>query len=837
MNRRISAALPSCLVSLTLAANACVRTHACRPSTLLITVNLDSATSADTLRLGFALGNDASGWHALQRKDHASLETVEIDFPSGYSASQSANVEVDALVMGEVVATAAHRFSLAPSCTTLSLSLQPVALPVTLKAIHPAVASAGATVSLEGRFDTKVDVHFPGSASAVAATVLGSARATVTVPADATAGPLTVTSGGMTTSPVYFRRPSFALDLQNFNPQYEQADYARQMPSLNAARGGHTVSQLGNWVYVVGGRAEAALGSIERAMVNGDGTLGAFISDAKNPTLLEPRFGHAAVVVGNSLYVIGGADDGKIERASVEANGLLGPFTDAGVSLATPRRHASAIVIGHYVYIIGGADAHGAPLKSIERALIQDDGTLAPFVDAGVTLKTPSSAHTAAVIGNYVYVFGGYSDTTPYLDRVERAEISGNAALEPFDDASLPRLTMARGAHQTLVLGNKVLIVGGDAGTPLTSIEAATIDNGSLGPFASEMATLTIGRSDAASLLVANFVYVLGGNQPTASVERASINGSGALDPFTTASVKLPTPLPSLPQPAPNVLYPETHWVVPVGNNVYVGDESFAGHAPINADGTLGSFVVDANVTGWGMPVVMGNYLYLIGPQSQRAAINDDGTLGAWLPIQVTGLTVQGGFRLVAVGNSIVCVAGGINAGPSATVQRAIPALDGTLVFTSIGASALNDTRQRGGVVLLGKRLFVFSGYDANGATPKTEVAPLTGTDFSLGPFTTTVGHGEQFDQTAVVVGPTVYELTNGYSVVQTATAAFVNSCSVNDPTLNLQTAALASPIGNGLQMAAALTTMSNVYVFGGYVKTGTAPGVATDTIEQAALR
>jgi hypothetical protein len=232
-----------------------------------------------------------------------------------------------------------------------------------------------------------------------------------------------------------------------------------------------------------------------------------------------------------------------------------------------------------------------------------------------------------------------------------------------------------------------------------------------------------------------------------------------------------------------------------------------------------------------------GKRSYLIGPSSQRAAINDDGTLGAWLPIQVTGLMAQGGFRLLAVGNSIVCVAGANNSGPLTAVQRAVPALDGSLAFSSVGTSHLNSTRSRGGVVLLGKKLFVFSGYDLNGNTPKTELAPLIGADLSLGPFVTTVDHVPQFDETAVVLGSTVYELTTAYSFAQTAAAAFVNSCSVSDPNLDLQTATLGSPIGDGLQQAAAVTTMSNVYVFGGYVKHGLADGVATDSIERAALR
>jgi hypothetical protein len=138
---------------------------------------------------------------------------------------------------------------------------------------------------------------------------------------------------------------------------------------------------IGRWRYLVGGTAgTTALASVERAPINPGGTLGTF-TDA-GVSLVTLRRGHTAVVIGPWLYVIGGARAagtlGTVERAAIAADGTLGAFaTVSGVDLVAVREHHTSVVIQSYLYMTGG-DGPG-DTDTIERATIAADGSLGDF--------------------------------------------------------------------------------------------------------------------------------------------------------------------------------------------------------------------------------------------------------------------------------------------------------------------------------------------------------------------------------------------------------------------------------------------------------------------------
>jgi hypothetical protein len=132
-----------------------------------------------------------------------------------------------------------------------------------LAAVEPAVAPAGATITLEGTFKDPTTVNFPGGDTA-AATVLGPHRATVIVPGTATSGTLNVSTGGIDTASVPFRTTSFTPKLANFRAMFEQTDAARPAPVLAAARTGATAAVAGHTLYVIGGKTGSTyLDSVE----------------------------------------------------------------------------------------------------------------------------------------------------------------------------------------------------------------------------------------------------------------------------------------------------------------------------------------------------------------------------------------------------------------------------------------------------------------------------------------------------------------------------------------------------------------------------------------------
>jgi hypothetical protein len=232
-----------------------------------------------------------------------------------------------------------------------------------LAAIEPAIAPAGATVTLEGTFKDPTTVNFPGGITATA-TVLGPHRATVIVPATASSGSLNVTTGGIDTGSVSFRTTSFVPKLANFRTQFEQTDAARPAPVLATARAGATAAVAGHMLYVIGGKTgNTYLDSVEGAMINADGTLGTF-APVTGATLTTARSGAVSAVIGGYVYVIGGTGTGgpinNVERAAIQADGSLGAFAPlSGVTLATARSDAASTIVGDELLVIGGTGASG----------------------------------------------------------------------------------------------------------------------------------------------------------------------------------------------------------------------------------------------------------------------------------------------------------------------------------------------------------------------------------------------------------------------------------------------------------------------------------------------
>jgi hypothetical protein len=264
-----------------------------------------------------------------------------------------------------------------------------------LLAVEPSLANTDDPIMLEGTFDDTVMVNFPGGAM-VAATVLGPHRASVRVPATATAGELTVTTCDATLGPLPFRRAPFPLGVGSFTEHFEQTAGARQFPTLVTPRDTHTSALIGRYLYIIGGvGANGSLSSVEQAMVNADGTLGQFA--IVRSTLVTPRRAHTSRVIGNRLYVIGGFGDAplsSVEQATVEPDGSIGAFTTAeDIALVDARASHANVVVGSYLYVIGGLST--TMLNTVERATIHADGSIGPFSAVPeVRLATARHGHT-----------------------------------------------------------------------------------------------------------------------------------------------------------------------------------------------------------------------------------------------------------------------------------------------------------------------------------------------------------------------------------------------------------------------------------------------------------
>ncbi|MNX74079.1 Kelch motif protein [compost metagenome] len=592
-----------------------------------------------------------------------------------------------------------------------------------LHALSTGVGTTNTTLTLEGSFGPTVTVNFPGGSS-VSATKISANRARVPVPSGATTGALTITTAGMTTNALPFRRPGSYLGMLPMTTIDEQTGYAHRRVGLVTGRRRHSSVVLGDYLYVIGGEnAGGALHTLERAAINADGTLRPFVAAG---TLGTARWGHTTAIIGQYLYVIGGYNGdylNTVERATINADGTLGGFSPvAGVTLTKRRREHASAVVGNFLYVLGGYD--GSYLNHVERAEINPDGTLKPFVQVG-GFAYARSGHSSAVVGNYLYIMGGYNGS--YLSNVERAAID-SASGELGDFATVPgvSLSSARSHGASAVIGSYLYVVGGmsNDGEIGTMVRALIATDGSIGNFTS-VSGIALGtpRTGATCAVISNHLYLLGGSNGASylnSVERAHLVEATSFPAFSLASGV------TLDQARSG------HSAVPIRNYLYIlGGTSGASYlntverATVASDATIDAFtrVLTVNLSqarSQQAIAVIGNYLYVIGGRTgpaaftstvERATINADGSLTSFSPVAGVNLNQARACHTATVLGSYLYVVGGTNGGYLASVERAPINADGTLGnFSTYAGATLNMGRFGHTATVVGNTLYVVGG-------------------------------------------------------------------------------------------------------------------------------
>lgn len=606
-----------------------------------------------------------------------------------------------------------------------------------LAAIDDSYASPGDTITLEGDFADGLVVAFPGGVTANA-TLLGPSRATVVVPAGATTGRLSVGTGPTTSLP--FRASSFTAFVNVFHDNYHQVDYAREMPHYRVSNAATLVSD--DYVYVLGGAtatggSPVAIDTIVRARINADGTLDDFADSGQH--LITHRGFAASARVDDTTYLIGGADDqgqylDTIESATLEPDGT---FELAAVPshLTTPRFDPTCAVIGHWLYVIGGRDTPTHALKSIERAQINQDGSLGPFAVVGSQLLVARYGAATAVRGTTLYVAGGADDTGP-LATLEDVPIMPDGSLGTSVQNTTTFGTPRLDAY-AMVSGRLLFVIGGL--TSLSGSASSTADAGIIRPdqaittFTTQDPQLTVARGGFAAARVGNYLYAIGGSSDGStlgSIEYADETGLvfNAFDSTAAASL---------------VTARHGHASAVIGHALYV----------------LGG--VDAS----------GDLLQTV----ERAPIGLDGTPGTFT--QLTGMLSEPCAQASAVvmGGKLYLIGGRTPSSPQGTthVEQASIASDGSLSEFTLGASALPSGRYGATAAVIDGHVIVYGGVAATTGSPSTDGVTTTQGSAELTAFQTLSSHLEQptVGATAFVADHVFSSIFGGSMLVDSSTA------------------------------------------------------------------
>ena len=288
---------------------------------------------------------------------------------------------------------------------------------------------------------------------------------------------------------------------------------------------------------------------------------------------------------------------------------------------------------------------------------------------AGTSLPGALGQSQAVVTNNRVYLLGGYNGSS-VVSTVYTAPINSDGTLGTWTIGTNLPVNAGQMFSQVLVTNSRVYIIGGfnNGANATSAVYSSPINSdGTLGTWVADSNTPTP-TWGAQVVSINSRVYVLGGTNGSSyvsTVYTAPINSDGTLGTWTTG-----TSLPGVLGNSQAIVTKDRIYLL--GGQVAGGAArvSTVYTAPINSDGTLGTWTTGTNlpeVWEYSQAVVTKNRVYLIGgvnggvPGYQStvytAPINSDGTLGTW----TTGTslpTALGGHQVIVTSSKIYTLGG-----------------------------------------------------------------------------------------------------------------------------------------------------------------------------------
>ena len=570
------------------------------------------------------------------------------------------------------------------------------------------------------------------------------------------------------------------------------------------------VYEIGGTSGAIGSSSGSSSATVDYAPINSNGTLGSWTATTSLPTA---TFEATSVTYDGYVYEIGGLVSGgyttTVDYAPINSNGTLGGWTST-TSLPTANDSATSVVYNGYVYEIGGCSA-SCPTTTVDYAPINSNGTLGSWT-ATTNLPTAAYQATSVAYDGYVYELGGNTGSAATVT-VDYAAINSNGTLGSWTaTTSLPVGT--RNAT-SVVYNGYVYEIGGCSSTcNIATVDYAAINsNGTLGSWTAT-SSLPAATYDATSVAYDGYVYEIGGDASggyTATVDYAQIKPAGYTSAYTST-----TSLPVATYDATSVAY--NGYAYEIGGSTNSGAITTVNYAPVNSNGTLGSWTATTSLpvaTDNATSVVYNGYVYEIGGSISSsvdyAPVNSNGTLGSWTA--TTSLPAATYEATSVVYNGYVYEIGGCNSTGcySTTVDYAPINSNGTLGSWSATSSLPVATGEATSVVYNG---YVYEiGGDTGSVTATVDYAPIN-SNGSLGSWTATTSLPVAIEGAAsVAYNGYVYEIggdkSGGY--ISTVDYAPVNS----NGTLGSWTATTSLPATTAY--ATAVTYDGYICEMGGY--------------------
>ncbi|HZR12248.1 MAG TPA: kelch repeat-containing protein [Acidimicrobiia bacterium] len=315
--------------------------------------------------------------------------------------------------------------------------------------------------------------------------------------------------------------------LERYDPSTNQWT---ELPPMPTARGGLGAAVVGNRLVTLGGEAPTSVyGTVEVF----DLTTGTW---SKLTPMRTPRHGLAVLSVGTTLYAFDGAGaPGHVDSLATAESVDLRAFPNASPWRALPdapiaRQQVASTTFQGTLWIFGGLVGDGT--TSTAKALGYDP-TISTW-EAGPDLPLALNHATAVVDRGEIVVIGGWVPSGSSTDAIVSDRVF---ALRGGSWVELPHLNHARAAGAAAVVGDRVVVTGGQANHRLVR-ETEVFD----GTRWRDVAPMPTPRDHLAAASDGRYVYAVGGRM------LSSDKNSGAVERYDPASDTW-TKLPSMPTP------------------------------------------------------------------------------------------------------------------------------------------------------------------------------------------------------------------------------------------------------------------------------------------------
>jgi len=228
------------------------------------------------------------------------------------------------------------------------------------------------------------------------------------------------------------------------------------------------------------------------------------VSDAQRwqdeAPLPEARDGMAAEAYENAIYLIGGETPKGVSGATLRYDAVQNKWTTLAEK-PTPVADVDAALIGEQIYVPGGRTASGQPTTVVEVFNLRLNRW-----DSVAALPVALSGYALAAVDGRLYLFGGWDG---------KQAVASVYSYDPQANTWQKRtpLSTPRAFLSAVALEGRIYVIGGtDGENHLKTVQVyfPQRDQAGVSPW-EERAPLPNGRASAGATVIANLIYVFGG--------------------------------------------------------------------------------------------------------------------------------------------------------------------------------------------------------------------------------------------------------------------------------------------------------------------------------------